>query len=275
VQQSAITRWRCCQSEFTIGWWTPVGTGGAEWGFGGLVDAFLATVADFAAQTSLTEVLAVTASALLLIALASLFVAHLRLKKRFAKAEAELFERTVGKQSTNWAATALNLERKAKDPGLVARSSAMTHLHMLDEAANAWLKGSQWQEALRVTQEFLRECCHTIGRPSIHEDDFRAAADLIERRLATYPDLSKAVNEAPENALRFLTGLDKTLSVFVHDPRIEELRTHVGEASAAIEKKPEGKQTLAHALARKLKPDSTSDTPKALSNSVGSAAESK
>ncbi len=252
-----------------------MGTGAAATGIGGLVDALLAMIAEFAAQTSLVEALASAASALLLIALTSLTVAHLRLRQRFAKAEAELFERTVGKQSTNWAATALNLERKAKDPGLVAQSSAMTHLHMLDEAANAWLKGSQWQEALRVTQEFLRECCHTIGRPSIHEDDFRAAADLIERRLATYPDLSKAVDEAAENALRFLSGLDKTLSVFVHDPRIEELRVHVTEASAAIEKKPEGKLRLAHAIARKLKPDSTLDRPKALSNPVGSVAGSE
>lgn len=239
------------------------------------MDELLSTIAEFAAQTSLQEVLASAAGALLLIALMSLGVAYRRLHKRFAKAEAELFERTVGKQSTNWAATALNLERKAKDPGLVAQSSAMTHLHMLDEAANAWLKGSQWQQALRVTQEFLRECCHTIGRPSIHEDDFRAAADLIERRLATYADLSKAANEAAENALGFLTGLDKTLSVFVHDPRIEELRAHVADATTAIDKKPEGKQKLAHAIVRKLKPDSTSDTLRALSNPAGSAEGSK
>ena len=239
------------------------------------MDALLATFEEFAARTSLLEVLASAVSALLLIALTSLLVAHLRLRKRFAKAEAELFERTVGKQSTNCAATALNLERKAKDPGLVAQSSAMTHLHMLDEAANAWLKGSQWQEALRVTQEFLRQCCHTIGKPSIHEDDFRAAADLIERRLATYPDLSKAANESPENALRFLTGLDKSLSVFVHDPRIDELRFPVTGARAAIDKKPDGKPKLAHAIARKLKPDSTSDTLKALSNPAGSAAGSE
>jgi hypothetical protein len=242
---------------------------------GGRVDELISTLTEFAAQTSLTEVLASTASLLLLIALTSLTVAYLRLRKRFAKAEAELFERTVGKQSTNWAATALNLERKAKDPGLVAQSSAMTHLHMLDEAANAWLKGSQWQEALRVTQEFLRECCHAIGKPSIHEDDFRAAADLIERRLSSYPDLSKAANEAVENALRFLDGLDKALSVFVHDPRIEELRTHVAGARTAVEKKPEGKPKLAQAIARKLKPDSISDMPKALSNPAGSAAGSE
>ena len=239
------------------------------------MDALLATIAEFAAQTSPFEVLVATAGALLLIALLSLAVAHLRLRKRYVQAEAELFERTVGKQSTNWASTALNLERKAKDPGLVAQSSAMTHLHMLDEAANAWLKGSQWQEALRVTQEFLRECCHTIGRPSIHEDDFRAAADLIERRLTTYPDLSKAANEATENALRFLTGLDKTLSVFVHDPRIEELRSHVADARAAVEIKPEGKPKLAHAIARSLKPDSISDRPGTLSNPAGSAAKSE
>ena len=178
---------------------SPVGTGDRAFeNIGGFVGDRFATFTEFAAQTSPFEVMVTTAAALLLIGLASLFVEYLQLRRRFQKAEAELFDRTVGKQSTNWASTAQNLERKAKDPGLVAQSSAMTHLHMLDEAANAWLKGSQWQEAWRVTQEFLRECCHAIGRPSIHEDDFRAAADLIERRLKTYPDLSKAANEANE-----------------------------------------------------------------------------
>jgi hypothetical protein len=114
----------------------------------------------------------------------------------------------------------------------------MTHLYMLDEAANAWLKGSQWPEALRVTQEFLRECVHAIGKPSIHEDDFRAAADLIEVRLANYPDLSKAANEATENAVRFLTSLDTMLSIFTHNPRIEQLREHVSAARATVEAKP-------------------------------------
>jgi len=202
------------------------------------VGEYIATITAFAVDATLYDVVVTTTCALLLIAMGSLLVQYVRLSKRYAKAEAELFERTVGRQSTNWANTAENLERKAKDPGLVALSSVMTHLYMLDEAANAWLKGSQWQEALRVTQEFLRECCHAIGKPSIHEDDFRAAADLIELRLTNYPDLSKAANEAGENAVRFLKTLDTTLSVFTHSPRIEQLREHVAAARAVIENKP-------------------------------------
>lgn len=236
------------------------------------MDELVATITEFATQTSPFDVLVTTGCTLLLVAFASLFVEYLHLKKRFDKAEAELFERTVGKQSTNWTNTAQNLERKAKDPGLVAQSSAMTHLHMLDEAANAWLKGSQWPEALRVTQEFLRECCHAIVRPSIHEDDFRAAADLIERRLATYPDLSKAGNEATENAVRFLSALDASLSVFAQNPRIAELREHVAAARTAVEAKPEGKSK---AGGRAPKPASISDKPKTPSSPACSPAGSK
>jgi hypothetical protein len=203
---------------------------------GKFVDALLATIAEIAAaRPTPFEIIAATACALLLLALLSLAAEYFHLRKRHAQTEAELIERTVGKQSTNWSNTAQNLERKAKDPGDVARSTAMTHLHMLDEAANAWLKGSQWQEALRVTQEFLRECCHAIGKPSIHEDDFRAAADLIELRLGTYPDLSKAANEATENAVRFLKGLDQALSVLPNSPRIDQLREHVAAARTAVE----------------------------------------
>jgi hypothetical protein len=199
------------------------------------VDALIATIVELAVRPTSVEIIATTACALLLLGLVSLATEYVRLRKRHSQTEAALIERTVGKQSTNWSNTAQNLERKAKDPGDVARSTAMTHLHMLDEAANAWLKGSQWQEALRVTQEFLRECCHAIGKPSIHEDDFRAAADLIELRLGTYPDLSKAASEATENAVRFLKGLDQTLAVLSNSPRIDQLREHVAAARAAIE----------------------------------------
>ncbi len=154
-----------------------------------------AAVSTFAANATQAELLLLTAVAALVVALISLGAGHWRLRKRHALVEAELFENTVGKESTNWTNAALNLERQAKDPGTVARSSVMTHLHMLDEAANAWLKGSQWHEALRVTQELLRECCHAIIRPSINQDDFRATSDLIKRGLEKYPDLSKAANE--------------------------------------------------------------------------------
>lgn len=214
----------------------------------------IATIVELAAHPTSVEIIATTACALLLLGLASLATEYVRLRRRHSQAEAALIERTVGKQSTNWSNTAQNLERKAKDPGDVARSTAMTHLHMLDEAANAWLKGSQWQEALRVTQEFLRESCHAIGKPSIHEDDFRAAADLIELRLGTYPDLSKAANEATENAVRFLKSLDQALSVLSNSPRIDQLREHVAAARTAVEnpddkkaptKKPDDKTKVA------------------------------
>jgi hypothetical protein len=224
------------------------------------VDAFIATIVNFAAETTLYEVVVTTLCAMLILSIASLAYEFLRLQKRHAATEAELFERTIGKQSTNWANAAQNLERKAKDPGDVARSTAMTHLYMLDEAANAWLKGSQWQEALRVTQEFLRECCHAIGKPSIHEDDFRAASDLIELRLGTYPDLSKAGSEATENASKFLSTLDTMLSIVPNSPRVEQLREHLAAARAAIEAKPpetKPKQTL---FAR-LRPALNSETP--------------
>jgi hypothetical protein len=222
------------------------------------VEALIATIVNFAAQTTLYEVAVTTTCAMLLLGVASLTTEYLRLRKRHAKAEADLFDRTIGKQSTNWANAAQNLERKAKDPGDVARSTAMTHLYMLDEAANAWLKGSQWPEALRVTQEFLRECCHAIGKPSIHEDDFRAASDLIELRLGTYPDLSKAASEATENATRFLIALDLMLSIVPNSPRVEQLREHVAAARATIEAKiPDGKTKVA--LSAKLV--SSSDTP--------------
>lgn len=224
------------------------------------MDAFIATIMETAAATSLFDVAATTLCALLMLLVAHLLIEYLALRKRHAETEAELFERTIGKQSTNWANAAQNLERKAKDPGDVARSTAMTHLYMLDEAANAWLKGSQWQEALRVTQEFLRECSHAIGKPSIHEDDFRAAADLIELRLGTYPDLSKAASEATENAVKFLKGLDTMLAIVPHSPRIDQLREHVKTACETIEAKPteaKPKQTL---FAR-LRPASSSETP--------------
>lgn len=224
------------------------------------MDALIATIVNFAAETTLYEVVATTACAMLLVAIASLGFEYLRLRKRHAATEAELFERTIGKQSTNWSNAAQNLERKAKDPGDVARSTAMTHLYMLDEAANAWLKGSQWQEALRVTQEFLRECCHAIGKPSIHEDDFRAASDLIELRLGTYPDLSKAASEATENAVKFLSVLDTMLSIVPNNPRIEQLREHVAAARAAVEAKPAEVKSKPTLLAR-LKPALNSETP--------------
>ena len=212
---------------------------------GDVVGESIAAIADFVVHASAYEVVATAACALLLLGLVNLALEYLQLRKRHAATEADLFERSVGRQSTNWANAAQNLERKAKDPGDVARSTAMTHLYMLDEAANAWLKGSQWQEALRVTQEFLRECCHVIGKPSIHEDDFRAGADLIELRLGTYPDLSKAADESPDNAARFLSALDVVLSVVPNNPRVEQLREHIAAARGAVESKPAGKPKAA------------------------------
>lgn len=196
-----------------------------------------AAVSTFVANATQAELLLLTAVAALVVALISLGAGHWRLRKRHALVEAELFENTVGKESTNWTNAALNLERQAKDPGTVARSSVMTHLHMLDEAANAWLKGSQWHEALRVTQELLRECCHAIIRPSINQDDFRATSDLIKRGLEKYPDLSKAANEGVDNALDFLTARDATLSVLSGSALIQDLRDQLEEVRTALASK--------------------------------------
>lgn len=195
----------------------------------------VANITAFASRATPTEAALIVAIAVLLAMLASLALGHWRLRRRHTQVEAELFESTVGKESTNWTNAALNLERQAKDPGTVARSSVMTHLHMLDEAANAWLKGSQWGEALRVTQELLRECCHAIIRPSINQDDFRATSDLIKRGLEKYPDLSKAANEAIDNALDFLTARDATLSVLKGSALIQDLREGIAQARGAIE----------------------------------------
>ena len=194
----------------------------------------IAAITALATGAASNETLLIAMIGALVVALLSLGYDHWRLRKRHAQVEAELFENTVGKESTNWTNAALNLERQAKDPGMVARSSVMTHLHMLDEAANAWLKGSQWSEALRVLQELLRECCHAIIRPSINQDDFRATSDLIKRGLEKYPDLSTAANEAPDNALDFLTARDATLSVLAGSALIQDLRDQIEDARRAI-----------------------------------------
>jgi hypothetical protein len=201
------------------------------------VGDLIATISKFVTNATPTELLLLAAVAGLGVALVGLGLNHWRLRKRHAQVEAELFENTVGKESTNWTNAALNLERQAKDPGIVARSSVMTHLHMLDEAANAWLKGSQWGEALRVTQELLRECCHAIIRPSINQDDFRATSDLIKRGLEKYPDLSKAANEARDNALDFLTARDATLSVLGGSALIQDMRDQIEEVRSALASK--------------------------------------
>lgn len=201
------------------------------------MDAFYATIVEGAAQIPTIELLALMGCVLLFAAFASLGYEYYRLKRRFDEAEAELLDRTVGTHSRNWTNTARSLETKAKEPGDVARSSAMTYLHMLDEAADAWLKGSQWQDAHRVTQQFLVECCHTIGKPGIGENEFRATADLLEMRLSNYPDLSKAANEAPENALRFLADLDTSLSVVDQAVRVTHLRDQIAITRTAVELK--------------------------------------
>lgn len=198
------------------------------------VGDIIAAITTLAESAASNETLLIATIGALAVALLSLGLDYWRLRKRHAQVEAELFESTVGKESSNWSNAALNLERQAKDPGMVARSSVMTHLHMLDEASNAWLKGSQWSEALRVSQELLRECCHAIIRPSINQDDFRATSDLIKRNLEKYPDLSKAANEAPDNALDFLTARDATLSVLAGSALIADLRDQIDGARAAI-----------------------------------------
>lgn len=160
---------------------------------------------------------------------------HRKLRKKFGQVEALLLERSIGTHSRNWTATALNLEKKAQEPGEVARSSALTYLHLLDEAAEAWLKGSQWQDALRVTQRLLIESCHAIGKPGIGENEFRATADLIENKLSNYADLSRAASEASENAIRFLGDLDKMLSIHDQPARLVQLRDQVAAVGFTLE----------------------------------------
>ncbi|MEQ1754571.1 MAG: hypothetical protein ABL973_10610 [Micropepsaceae bacterium] len=160
---------------------------------------------------------------------------HRKLRRKFGQVEALLLERSIGTHSRNWTATALNLEKKAQEPGEVARSSALTYLHLLDEAAEAWLKGSQWQDALRVTQHLLIESCHAIGKPGIGENEFRASADLIENKLSTYADLSKAANEAAENAIKFLGDLDQMLSIHDQPARLVQLRDQVAAVGFTLE----------------------------------------
>jgi hypothetical protein len=180
---------------------------------------------------------AVMASGALLLVLMAFAFKYLRLKRKFGETEAHLLDRSIGTHSRNWTATALNLEKKAQEPGEVARSSALTYLHLLDEAAEAWLKGSQWQDAKRVIQRLLIECCHTIGTPGFGENEFRAAADIIEQRLSTYADLSKAANEAPENAIRFLWELDTMLSILDQPARIAQLRSQITATRYAVDNK--------------------------------------
>lgn len=199
-----------------------------------MLETLASTFEQLRAQASQMHwaVLACVGMAFVLLALLS---EYFRLKQKFSHAEARLLDRSIGTHSRNWTATALNLEKKAHEPGEVARSSALTYLHLLDEAAEAWLKGSQWQDALRVTQRLLLESCHAIGKPGLGENEFRACADLIENRLSTYSDLSKAANEAAENALRFLNDLDVMMSIHDQPARIVQLRDLVAEVGYDVE----------------------------------------
>ena len=120
------------------------------------MEAIVSVVSDIVLEASRLHV-AVWLNASLLFVLMALFSAHRDLKKKFHLTEALLLEKSIGVHSRNWTATAINLEKKAQEPGDVARSSALTFLHLLDEAAEAWLKGSQWHEALRVTLDDRRK----------------------------------------------------------------------------------------------------------------------
>jgi hypothetical protein len=204
------------------------------------VGELFATIAEFAARATPVEVLVMAAIASLIAVLVSLTVDYVQLWKSRAKLEADLLLATVDKDSTNWEDAALELERKTEDPGLAARSTAMTHLHMLEQAANAWRKASKWADALRVTRQLLSECCHVIIKPSINQDDFRATADLIARVLEKYPDLSKAANEHVDNAIAFLNERDAILSVLPHSMLMKDLRDRIVAARTAIEEKKDG-----------------------------------
>jgi hypothetical protein len=203
-------------------------------------DPFAAIVGIWASTTPI-ELLAIGVIVALIATLISLGYDYLLLWKSRAKLESELLLATVDKDSTNWEDAALELERKTEDPALAARSTAMTHLHMLEQAASAWRRASKWTDALRVTRQLLSECCHAIIKPSINQDDFRATADVIERVLDKYPDLSKAANEHVDNAVAFLAERDAVLSVLPNSMLIKDLRDHLAAARAAIEEKRNGK----------------------------------
>jgi hypothetical protein len=209
-------------------------TTGAWIGSGDQVEAIISVVSDTYLEVSRLHV-AVWLNLSLLFVLMALLSAHRDLKKKFHLTEALLLEKSIGVHSRNWTATAINLEKKAQEPGDVARSSALTFLHLLDEAAEAWLKGSQWHEALRVTQQLLLQTCHAIGSPGFGENEFRACADLIENKLSTYADLSKASSEAPENAIRFLGQMDLMLSIHDQPARIVQLRDLIAEVAFVVE----------------------------------------
>ena len=87
------------------------------------VGELVAGISSFVAGATANELLLLATLAGLAAVLVTLAADHWRLRKRHAAVEAELFENTVGKESTNWTNAALNLERQAKDPGIVARSS--------------------------------------------------------------------------------------------------------------------------------------------------------
>ena len=214
------------------------------------MESVIATIdAGIAAAVSLHG--AVWASLALSALLVAALVAWIRLRRRFGDLEAILLEKSIAIHSRNWTATAINLEKKAREPGDVARSSALTFLHLLDEAAEAWLKGSQWPEALRVTQQLLLQTCHAIGSPGFGENQFRACADLIENKLSIYADLSKAASEAPENAERFLQQLDLLLSIHQQPARILQIRDMLAEVWGAITEE-QHSHAAAHAHGRKL-----------------------
>lgn len=197
------------------------------------MESVIATI-DAAVAAAVSLHAAVWASLALAVLLVAALVAWIRLRQRFGDLEAILLEKSIAIHSRNWTATAINLEKKAREPGDVARSSAMTFLHLLDEAAEAWRKGSQWPEALRVTQQLLVQTCHAIGSPGFGENQFRACADLIENKLSIYADLSKAASEAPENAERFLQQLDLLLSIHQQPARILQIRDMLVEVWSAI-----------------------------------------
>ena len=106
-------------------------TTGAWIGSGDQVEAIISMVSDIVLEASRLHV-AVWLNASLLFVLMALFFAHRDLKKKFHLTEALLLEKSIGVHSRNWTATAINLEKKAQEPGDVARSSALTFLHLLD-----------------------------------------------------------------------------------------------------------------------------------------------
>jgi hypothetical protein len=211
----------------------------ALWGkmqraLGTAVDTIISTV-----NTVLSEAAQLPFSAWLSLSLALTLIAslsaYLKLKKRFGAFEAELQEKNVTSQSDKWSKTARNLQQNAQKPEEVARAMAINHIILLNEAAEAWLKGSNWKEAYRVTTDLLHHACHAIGAPGNTENQILTCSQLIGTKLKTFVDLSRAAEEAPSNACAFLDGIYLKLRTLPQSSRIIQILAEIERASLELD----------------------------------------